>query len=82
VCAPIRTAGARPLHGVVICVPGHQCGVDDIVGIDSEGRERVGKAGWQPAGAGLKTGRKPGGSPHQAARREDLPGLSRWWSSG
>jgi len=31
----------------VICVPGHGRGVDDIVGIDEQGRERTGKPGYQ-----------------------------------
>jgi len=32
---------------VVICVPGHGRGVDDIVGIDEQGRDRTDKAGYQ-----------------------------------
>jgi hypothetical protein len=31
----------------MICVPGHGRGVDDIVGIDDEGRDRTNKAGYQ-----------------------------------
>jgi dienelactone hydrolase len=31
----------------VVCVPGHGRGVDDIVGIDEQGRERTDKAGYQ-----------------------------------
>jgi dienelactone hydrolase len=31
----------------VICIPGHGRGVDDIVGIDEQGRERTDKAGYQ-----------------------------------
>jgi dienelactone hydrolase len=31
----------------MICVPGHGRGVDDIVGIDDQGRERTDKAGYQ-----------------------------------
>jgi alpha/beta hydrolase family protein len=31
----------------MICVPGHGRGVDDIVGIDEQGRERTDKAGYQ-----------------------------------
>jgi dienelactone hydrolase len=31
----------------VICVPGHGRGVDDIVGIDDQGRDRTDKAGYQ-----------------------------------
>jgi len=32
---------------VMICVPGHGRGVDDIVGIDDQGRDRTDKAGYQ-----------------------------------
>jgi dienelactone hydrolase len=32
---------------VMICVPGHGRGVDDIVGIDDKGRDRTDKAGYQ-----------------------------------
>lgn len=32
---------------VVICIPGHGRGVDDIVGIDEQGRDRAGKPGYQ-----------------------------------
>jgi dienelactone hydrolase len=31
----------------VVCVPGHGRGVDDIVGIDQQGRERTNKSGYQ-----------------------------------
>jgi dienelactone hydrolase len=34
-------------HAAMICVPGHGRGVDDIVGIDAEGRDRTNKAGYQ-----------------------------------
>ena len=34
-------------HAPVICVPGHGRGVDDIVGIDENGQDRVDKAGNQ-----------------------------------
>jgi dienelactone hydrolase len=34
-------------HPVMICVPGHGRGVDDIVGIDDKGRDRTDKAGYQ-----------------------------------
>ena len=37
---------ARPA-ATVICVPGHGRGVDDIVGIDDDGRERTDKSGYQ-----------------------------------
>jgi len=38
---------AQPPAATVICVPGHGRGVDDIVGIDDQGRERSNKAGYQ-----------------------------------
>ena len=31
----------------MICVPGHGRGVDDIVGIDEQGRDRTDKSGYQ-----------------------------------
>ncbi len=34
-------------HPVVICIPGHGRGVDDIVGIDEHGNDRTGKPGYQ-----------------------------------
>jgi len=37
----------RPPMPAVICIPGHGRGVDDIVGIDVEGRERTDKPGYQ-----------------------------------
>ncbi len=40
------TAGRTP-HGVMICLPGHGRGVDDVVAIDAEGRDRTNKAGYQ-----------------------------------
>lgn len=43
----LTPVGAKPPHASVICVPGHGRGVDDIVGIDSEGRDRTNKAGYQ-----------------------------------
>ena len=36
-----------PPHPVMICLPGHGRGVDDIVGIDADGRAREGKPGYQ-----------------------------------
>ena len=39
-------AGTAP-HAPVVCVPGHGCGVDDIVGIDAEGHDRTDKPGYQ-----------------------------------
>jgi dienelactone hydrolase len=38
---------AKPPAPVVVCVPGHGRGVDDIVGIDEQGRDRTDKAGYQ-----------------------------------
>jgi dienelactone hydrolase len=38
---------ARRPAAVMICVPGHGRGVDDIVGIDEQGGERTDKAGYQ-----------------------------------
>jgi len=38
---------ARKPSAVMICVPGHGRGVDDIVGIDERGGERTDKAGYQ-----------------------------------
>jgi dienelactone hydrolase len=40
-------SNAKPVSPVVICVPGHGRGVDDIVGIDDQGRDRTDKAGYQ-----------------------------------
>ena len=37
----------RPPMPTVICIPGHGRGVDDIVGIDEAGRDRVDKPGYQ-----------------------------------
>jgi dienelactone hydrolase len=34
-------------HATVICIPGHGRGVDDIVGIDENGKDRTVKAGYQ-----------------------------------
>ena len=38
---------ARQPAPVMICIPGHGRGVDDIVGIDERGRDRTDKAGYQ-----------------------------------
>jgi dienelactone hydrolase len=38
---------ARAPHAAVICIPGHGRGVDDIVGIDPQGRDRTVKVGYQ-----------------------------------
>ena len=39
-------SGSAP-HAAVVCVPGHGRGVDDIVGIDDHGRDRVEHDGYQ-----------------------------------
>jgi dienelactone hydrolase len=44
VLTPSRPTPPSP---VMICVPGHGRGVDDIVGIDEQGRDRTDKAGYQ-----------------------------------
>jgi dienelactone hydrolase len=38
---------ARTPAATVVCVPGHGRGVDDIVGIDEQGRDRTDRAGYQ-----------------------------------
>lgn len=43
----ISPAGAKTPTPTMICVPGHGRGVDDIVGIDEQGRDRTDKAGYQ-----------------------------------
>ena len=40
-------SSARQPAPVMICIPGHGRGVDDIVGIDERGRDRTDKAGYQ-----------------------------------
>ncbi|HET9467332.1 MAG TPA: alpha/beta hydrolase family protein [Vicinamibacterales bacterium] len=42
----IPDAARRPVP-LMICIPGHGRGVDDIVGIDERGRDRTDKAGYQ-----------------------------------
>jgi dienelactone hydrolase len=44
VLMPLRARTPAP---VVVCVPGHGRGVDDIVGIDEHGRDRTDKSGYQ-----------------------------------
>ena len=41
---PAKAAGPVP---VVVCLPGHGRGVDDLVGIDEHGRDRTNKVGYQ-----------------------------------
>jgi len=38
---------AKPPYATMVCVPGHGRGVDDIVGIDDQGRDRTDKEGYQ-----------------------------------
>jgi len=38
---------SRAPHPTVICLPGHGRGVDDIVGVDDQGRDRTVKVGYQ-----------------------------------
>jgi dienelactone hydrolase len=40
-------SNARTPAPTMICVPGHGRGVDDIVGIDEQGRDRTDRAGYQ-----------------------------------
>jgi dienelactone hydrolase len=44
VLTPLRAATPAP---VVICIPGHGRGVDDIVGIDERGRDRTERVGYE-----------------------------------
>lgn len=41
---PAKAAGPLP---VVVCVPGHGRGVDDLVGIDENGKDRTTKVGYE-----------------------------------
>jgi dienelactone hydrolase len=38
--------GASP-HPIVVCIPGHGRGVDDIVGVDDHGQERTKRVGYE-----------------------------------
>ncbi len=44
ILAPERAKSPTP---AMICVPGHGRGVDDIVGIDEHGKDRIDKSGYQ-----------------------------------
>ena len=44
ILTPRQGAGPYP---AAICIPGHGRGVDDIVGVDAEGRDRTDKDGYQ-----------------------------------
>jgi dienelactone hydrolase len=43
----LTPSGKNPPYATVICIPGHGRGVDDIVGIDEKGNDRLGKPGYQ-----------------------------------
>lgn len=43
----LMPTGVRMPAPSMICIPGHGRGVDDIVGIDAQGRDRTDKAGYQ-----------------------------------
>jgi dienelactone hydrolase len=43
----LTPGGKKQSYPVVICIPGHGRGVDDIVGIDEHGDERTDKSGYQ-----------------------------------
>lgn len=43
----LSPSNAKPPYATMICVPGHGRGVDDIVGIDAEGKDRTNKEGYQ-----------------------------------
>jgi dienelactone hydrolase len=43
----LTPANVKPPYRTMICVPGHGRGVDDIVGIDDQGRDRTNKDGYQ-----------------------------------
>jgi dienelactone hydrolase len=38
---------AKPPYAAVVCVPGHGRGVDDIIGVDDQGRDRTDRDGYQ-----------------------------------
>jgi hypothetical protein len=43
----LTPTASKPSHATVLCIPGHGRGVDDIIGIDTDGRDRSTKAGYQ-----------------------------------
>ena len=43
----LTPANMKPPYRTMVCVPGHGRGVDDIVGIDDQGRDRTSKDGYQ-----------------------------------
>jgi dienelactone hydrolase len=43
----LTPSGARSPYAPVVCVPGHGRGVDDIVGIDENGKDRTDKPGYE-----------------------------------
>src|SRR5437879_11121716 len=43
----LTPSSAKPPYATMVCVPGHGRGVDDIIGIDDQGRDRTDKDGYQ-----------------------------------
>jgi dienelactone hydrolase len=43
----LTPTSAKPPYATVVCVPGHGRGVDDIIGVDDQGRDRTDKDGYQ-----------------------------------
>ncbi len=43
----LTPSNAKPPYRTMVCVPGHGRGVEDIVGIDDQGRDRTNKDGYQ-----------------------------------
>src|SRR5215472_10655969 len=43
----LTPSNAKPPYPTVVCVPGHGRGVDDIIGVDDQGRDRTNKDGYQ-----------------------------------
>jgi dienelactone hydrolase len=43
----LTPSSAKPPYPTVVCVPGHGRGVDDIIGVDDQGRDRTDKDGYQ-----------------------------------
>jgi hypothetical protein len=43
----LTPTAAKPPHAPILCIPGHGRGVDDIVGIDSDGSDRTVKVTYQ-----------------------------------
>lgn len=43
----LTPSGSKPPYATMVCVPGHGRGVDDIIGVDDNGRDRTDKDGYQ-----------------------------------